>query len=350
MNKLKWLWCICILGLVAVSCSEDTDPVHFDYTEGGQFVNYVSEDNYKGSHTILLQRSLALELCGLEGVDGKDLFLAKNQESGVVTYLDWGYKYAGIVGNEDGSYDRVSYNDTILVGLGFSDTWRVGKYDLLLLRGKQYQKLDEFDFKVLDNVDVDITKVKGGIVEIKAEGWDFAGSATPIDSLRFVNKATGEQVFKVASGYKPENEKEIIQFDRSNFVTGDYELWIDRWDYGFTQKLADFAYFKYEFVDSNPMKQDADGNYILKFTVDEFNEEDRFIVTTNAPHVNAYVHQKIKFEEANWDPTTKVYTYTLNDKYWKKAKKDGMTFAVSMNLNGIRNLTVTGEAVLKLAE
>ena len=340
--------CLCTLGLFAVGCSDDNEPVHFEYADGGHFVDYVPENNYKGSHTILLQRSLALELCGLENVDGNDQFLAKNQDSGVVTYLDWGYKYAGIQGNPDGSYDRVSYNDTILVGLGFSDTWRVGKYDLLLLRGKQYQKLDEFDFKILDNVDVDLTKAKGGIIEITADGWDVAGSATPIDSLRFVDKATGQEVFTVASAHKPENEKEIIQFDRSKFETGDYELWINRWDYGFTQKLAEFGYFKYEFVDSNPMKQDEAGNYVLKFTVDQFADEDRFVVTTNAPHVNAYVHQKARFEEANWNAETKVYTYTLNEKYWKKSMKDGMTFAVQMNLGGIRNLNVTGDAVLHI--
>ncbi len=52
------------------------------------------------------------------------------------------------------------------------------------------------------------------------------------------------------------------------------ELWIPT-------KICDFSYFRYEFVNSDPMQKDANGNYYLQFYLDEINEGDSYIVTPN---------------------------------------------------------------------
>lgn len=309
-------------------------------------INYNPAENYKGSHDIILQRNIALEFCKVEGVLGTDEFIARNQKSGEYTYVDWGYKYAGVKGDEQGNYNRVSYNDTILIGLGFSDTWKVGKYDLLLVRDDSYQVIDQFNFLVLNNIETDLTRAKGGVIRVKAHGWDLATDAA-IDSLEFVEKSTQKVVDKIASAYKGGNDYESIIFAKEKFQTGDYELWIARWNYGFRQKICDFSYFRYEFVNSDPMQKDANGNYYLQFYVDKFNEGDNFIVTTNSPYIGAYIDRNIKFDPTNWDPETKIYTYTLDDYYWMTDMEDGMTFSVRLTLSRI-NINVLGTNELKL--
>ena len=97
MNKLKWLF-VCALAFCGASCSDDNEPVHFDYEEGESFVDYSAADNYIGSHTVMLQRSYALKFCDLKGVEKTDQFLARHKEQGTLTYLNWGFKYAGIQG------------------------------------------------------------------------------------------------------------------------------------------------------------------------------------------------------------------------------------------------------------
>lgn len=126
-----------LLAAGLTSCSDEGDLITPTYQDGAQFIAYNSADNYKGSHNVLLERSSALEFCKVEGVQPTDEFAVRNNETNEYTYLDWGYKYAGLQGDEDGYYQRVYYNDTILVGLGYADNWQVSDYDLLLLRGNQ---------------------------------------------------------------------------------------------------------------------------------------------------------------------------------------------------------------------
>lgn len=345
MNYLKLFILIGLFPLFIVGCDND-DENNGTMDQVDDLINYDPAENYKGSYDIVLQKNIALEFCKVENVRGTDEFIARNQKSGEYTYVDWGYKYAGVKGDEEGNYNRVSYNDTILIGLGFSDTWKVGKYDLLLARDNKYQVIDQFNFLILKDIETDISQTKGGLLKVKATGWDLATDAA-IDSLEFIEKSTQKVVEKIASAYKGGNDYESILFSRDKFQTGDYELWIARWNYGFRQKICDFSYFRYEFVNSNPMQKDANGNLYLQFYVDEFKESDSFIVTTNSPHIGAYIDRNIKFDPANWDPATKIYTYTLDDYCWMTDMEDGMTFSVRLTLSRI-NINILGSCELKL--
>lgn len=328
------------------ACSDEGDLITPSYSEGAQFIAYNPADNYEGSHDVLLQRSSALEFCKVEGVQPTDEFAVRNRETGEYTYLDWGYKYAGLQGDENGYYQRVYYSDTILVGLGYADNWQVADYDLMLLRGKQAQVLDQFRFLLLNNVEVDLSKLQGGVVNIKAIGWDDPGTGIPIDSLEYVNKSTGKAVYKKASDCKGDGTSfEMTTFERDNFVTGDYELWITRWDKGLRQKICDFNYFNYAFVDSDPMTKNAEGKYQLKFYVNEFTDADNFTVTTQSPFSNYYVDQRIPFDPANYNAETKVYTYTLSDDCWRRDPVSGINFIVSLQIGGVRT-GVSGTAKL----
>lgn len=333
-----------LAGLLA--CSDEGEVVKPSYTEGAQFVPYNSAENYKGSHDVLLERSSALTFEGMRGVQPTDEFAARNRATGERTYLNWGYKYDGIKGDELGNYQRVYYSDKILVGLGFADNWKVGDYDLELLRGSSAQALDRFRFLLLTGVETDDSKVQGGVFNVKAKGWDIPGTGTPIDSLELIEKATGRLVQKTASSCKGDGtEFEIIPFSRDNLPTSTYELWLARWNYGLRQKIGEFYYFNYAFVDSDPMRKDSEGNYLLRFYLKEVTTDGRFTVTTASPYPNYYVEQNIPFDPANYDPATKVYTHTLNPGAWRRDPVSGMPFAVSINLGGVR-ANVTGTATL----
>lgn len=344
MNYLKSLILFSILPLFLVSCDKDDENGSMNQVEN--IINYNPAENYKGSYDIILQRNIALEFCKVEGVQRTDEFIARNHESGEYTYVDWGYKYAGVQGNEEGYYDRVSYNDTILVGLGFSDTWKVGEYDLLLVRGNNYQVIDQFNFLILNNIETDLTQAKGGVLNVKADGWDIA-TDVPIDHLEIIQKSTQKVIEKIASAYKGGDGFESISFSKEKFNSGDYELWITRWNYGFRQKICDFNFFKYEFTNSDPMQKDTNGNYYLQFYIDEIKEGDTYTVTTNSPHIGAYIDRNKKLDPANWNSDTKIYTYTLNDDSWMDTMENGMTFSVRLTLSKI-NITVSGSSTLNL--
>ncbi len=338
---------MCMLLAAGLSgCSDEGDLITPNYTDGATFIAYNSADNYKGSHDVRLARSSALEFCKVEGVQPTDEFAARNKETGELTFLDWGYKYAGLQGDEDGYYQRVYYNDTILVGLGYADNWRATEYDLLLLRGNRSQTLDSFNFCILTDIEIDLSKMQGGVISIKANGWDDPGTGIAIDSLEFVEKATGNVVYKKASDCKGNGTAfEMTTFDRSKFVTGDYELYVARWNDGLRQKICEFNYFNYSFVDSDPLGKDAEGRYQVKFYVKEFVDGDNFTITTKSPYANYYVDQRIPFDENCYDAATKVYTYTLVEDCWRNEPVPGIEFAVSLTIGGIRT-NVTGVAKL----
>ncbi len=345
MNYLKVFVLFSLLSLFLAGCEND-DENSGTLNQVTNIVDYNSAENYKGSYDITLQRNIALEFCKVEGVKGTDEFIARSQETGDYTYVNWGYKYAGVQGNEEGYYERVSYNDTILIGLGFSDTWRVGKYDLLLVRDNQYQVIDQFNFSVLKNIETDLKQAKGGVIKVKAEGWDLATDGA-IDSLEFIDKSTQRVVEKIASAYKGGNDYESISFDKEKYQTGDYELWISRWNYGFRQKICDFGYFRYEFVNSEPMQKDENGSYYLQFYLDEINTGDSYIVTTNSPHIGAYIDRNKRLDPSKWNPETKIYTYTLDEDCWMDNMEDGMTFSVRLTLSQM-SINVAGANELKL--
>ena len=345
MNYLRLFILLSPIALFLTGCENDDDN-NGTLNQVENIINYNPAENYKGTYDITLQKNIALEFRKVEGVMGTDEFIVRSQDSGEYTYVNWGYKYAGVQGDEYGYYDRVSYNDTILIGLGFSDTWQVGKYDLLLVRDNNYQVIDQFNFMVLKDIEVDITQAKGGVLKVKANGWDVATDAV-IDSLEFIDKSTQTVVEKIASAYKGGNDYESIVFTKDKYQSGDYELWIARWNYGFRQKICDFSYFRYEFVNSDPMQKDANGNYYLQFYLDEINEGDSYIVTTESPYIGAYIDRNKKLDPANWDPETKIYTYTLDEDCWMADMEDGMTFAVRLTLSKI-SINVAGSNKLKL--
>lgn len=335
---------LALAGLAA--CSDDDDVVKPSFTDGAQLVAYDAAANYKGSHEVLLERSSALTFEGLEGVQPTDEFAARNRATGERTYLNWGYKYDGIKGDEQGNYQRVYYNDIILVGLGFADNWRVGDYYLELLRGSEAQQLDQFRFVLLKDIETDDSKVQGGVFGVKAKGWDVPGTGTPIDTLQLVDKASGQTVQKMASGCTGDGtEFEIVQFSRDGLPSGDYELWLARWNFGLRQKIGEFGYFNYCFVDSDPMAIDSEGDYLLKFRMKEVTDDARITVTTASPYLNYYVDQNVPLSADNYDASTQVYTYKLSADKWRRDPVQGMTFAVSINIGGVRT-NVSGTASL----
>lgn len=327
------------------SCSDEGDVVTPSYTDGAHFIDYDPAENYKGSHDVLLERSSAITLSKVQGVQPTDEFIARNRQNGERTYLKWGYKYAGIQGDADGYYQRVYYNDTILIGLGFADNWQVADYDLQLLRGQSTQTLDQFNFMLLSDIETDDSKVQGGVFNVKARGWDDPGTGTAIDSIEIVEASTGSVVQKMASTCRGDGTQfEMITFTRDGLLSGDYELWLARWQYGLRQKFGEFSYYNYAFIESDPMEQDAQGNYLLKFSLKEIPESGSFTVTTSRP-ANYYVDQNIPFDPECYDAASQVYTYTLIPECWRRDPEPGTQFAVSLNLNGVRT-NVSGTATL----
>lgn len=344
MQRILYSLLVLCLGLAA--CSDDGDLVVPSYEDGAQFVAYDAATNFKDSHDVILARSSALQLCKVEGVAPTDEFAVRDKATGEMTYLQWGYKYAGLQGDEEGYYQRVYYNDTILIGLGFADNWQVSDYDLLLLRGNKAQTLDTFHFSIVKDVEVDLSKLQGGVISVKATGWDNPGTGLSIDSISVVEKATGRTVLKQASACKGDGTAfEMIAINRDSLQTGDYELWVSRWAFDLRQKLCDFSYFDYAFVDSNPMTKDAQGRYQLKFLLKEFADGDNFTITTLSPHANYYVDQRIPFDAACYDAATQTYTYTLDDANWRRDPEPGIKFAVSLTIGGVRS-NVSGTACL----
>ena len=73
---------------------------------------------------------------------------------------------------------------------------------------------------VLKDIEVDITQAKGGVLKVKANGWDVATDAV-IDSLEFIDKSTQTVVEKIASAYKGGNDYESIVFTKDKYQSGD---------------------------------------------------------------------------------------------------------------------------------
>ena len=326
------------------SCSDEGDLITPSYNDGAHFIAYNAADNLKGSHEVLLARSSAIELCQVEGVQPTDEFAARHKQTGELTFLKWGYKYAGLQGDAEGHYQRVYYNDTILIGLGFADNWRVADYDLLMLRGHEAQTLDAFHFAILGDVECDLSKVQGGVVSVKARGWDDPGSGNAIDSLQFIDSATGRVMVSKASDLKGDGTAyEVIAFPRDSFATGHYELWVKRWAQGLRQQLCTFSYFNYAFTDSDPMQRDAEGRYVLKFFVNEFHDGDTFTVADRTNKGRSYVERNVPFDAACFDESTHTYTYTLSDDCWRGEPENGLEFDVNLNIGGVRT-NVSGTA------
>ena len=129
-------------------CSNDDNSLAGP-SANGSLIEFNPTENYKGSYEVSIQESGALLFIKVDGVQQSDEFIVRKTENNEDLYLDWGYKYAGIIGDELGYYQRTYRSDTIMVGLGFKDNWSVGEYDLLLVRGDTYQKLDRFKFCIL---------------------------------------------------------------------------------------------------------------------------------------------------------------------------------------------------------
>lgn len=341
--KLGLLFCLSLL--LFWSCSDDDDyNVSLTQTEG--LITFNPEESYLGSHEVPIQQSGALEFYKVAGVRQSDEFIARNVATGEDIYLDWGYKYAGLLGDEEGYYQRDFTSDTIMVGLGFKDNWIIGDYDLLLIRQGEYQKLDRFNFCVLKDVTVDFSEKQGGVVKIYADGW-LDVSYGLVDSLKFVNKATGETVESIVSTYKTIDnaDYQLVKFSNEKYATGSYELWITRWGYNLRQKLGEFDFFQYAFVNSDPIVKAEDGNYYIQFYIDDIKDGDSYVVV-DMPDQSAYFAEGT-LDKANWDPETKIYRLKLEDEYWFGDKADGITFGVLLNLNGI-DVTVVGSNKFEL--
>lgn len=328
-------------------CSSEGDNLELSSVDG--LISFDPNINYQGSHEIPIQQSGAIEFNKLDGVLQSDEFIAHNVKTGENIYLDWGYKYAGIIGDETGEYQRDYTSDIILVGLGFKDNWLVGEYELWLIRGNTYQALDRFTFCILKDVDVDLSQKQGGVITVEANGWLDISIYGSVDSLIFIQKSTGNIVEKVASTYKASDNLEYtpIKFSYEKYESGEYELWINRWGYDFNQKLCDFDIFQYSFVNSNPIVKETNGEYFIQFHVDKFNENDTYEIV-DVPD-QQYYYANGALNATNWDPETKIYKLKIEEDGWFGTKTDGIKFDVLLNINGF-NISVTGVNRLQLSE
>ena len=83
--------------------------------------------------------------------------------------------------------------------------------------------------------------------------------------------------------------------------------------------------------------------------MDEINDGDSYIVTTNSPYIGAYIDRNKRLDTANWNPETKIYTYTLDEDCWMTDMEDCMTFSVRLTLSKI-NINVNGSNELKIEQ
>lgn len=343
--KLGLLFCLSLMAFWA--CSDDDNPVSLSQTEG--LITFDPAESYLGSHEVTIQQSGALEFYKVAGVQQSDEFIARNVATGENIYLDWGYKYAGLLGDEEGYYQRDFSSDTIMVGLGFKDNWVIGDYDLLLVRDADYQVLDRFNFCVLKDIETDLAEKTGGVIKVYADGWLDVSVYGTADSLEFVSKSTGEIIEKIPSSYKAidETDYQLVKFTNEKFATGDYEMWINRWGYNFRQKICEFDWFQYGYVNSDPIVKAEDGNYYIQFYIDQIGDKDTYAIVDTPDQ--EYYYADGYLDIANWDPETKIYRLKLEDKNWMDDKTDGLSFEILLTLNGI-DISVVGSNKLELSE
>lgn len=357
MKYLKFVFLYCVTTALLTGCSKEDEVYNSgNLSQVEHIIDYDPATNYKGKHEISIQQSNAIEFNNIEGLQNTDEFIVRYKPDNNDIFLNWGYKYTGIVGNEDGEYQREYETETVMVGLGFKDDWKTGKYDLLLVRGNEYQVIDEFDFTILykESIEVNTEKVNGGLISVKGDGWMDIATYGQVDSLLFVNKETKQVVFSTPSTYKEDNQGKSIDysFNPETFTTGDYELWVKRWNYNFKQKISDFAFFQYEFVNSTPIQKSEDGYYYLEFTLDEFGQDDMYMILDKETDGFIY-YEESYLDKNNWNPETKVYRLKIQDQTdmaWAGDMKDGMKFRVDLNLysRGILNRSVVGDNYLQL--
>ena len=97
-------------------CSNDDNSLAGP-SANGSLIEFNPTENYKGSYEVSIQESGALLFIKVDGVQQSDEFIVRKAENNEDLYLDWGYKYAGIIGDELGYYQRTYRSDTIMVGL-----------------------------------------------------------------------------------------------------------------------------------------------------------------------------------------------------------------------------------------
>ena len=95
MNYLRLFILLSPIALFLTGCENDDDN-NGTLNQVENIINYNPAENYKGTYDITLQKNIALEFCKVEGVMGTDEFIVRSQDSGEYTYVNWGYKYAGV--------------------------------------------------------------------------------------------------------------------------------------------------------------------------------------------------------------------------------------------------------------
>jgi hypothetical protein len=345
MKFSNWLYLELLLSVLFFSCSNNDDNI---VLVKDRLIQYDSNINFVGTHELSIQEKGTLELHNLTNVKKTDTFLFKNLDNGAVIPLRWGYKYAGVIGDENGYYEADSDPKSIYVGLGFNDSWQCGDYELWLVRQNSYQVLDQFKVTILKDVEIDVSTLSAGVFSVKANGWIDTSSYGYLDSLQIVDKNTKNTVEKIATTYvegKSNNLSFIMNSEK--YETGIYDIYIQRWNYDFIQKIGELDYFSYQYVESNPIKKDSDGKYYIKFTVDDISEGNTYAIVDMPNQENYY--DDGEFDPAFWDEATKTYRLELktDEDHLFGEFKEGMYFIVQLNING-NDVTVSGENKLDL--
>lgn len=320
-----------------VSCSDDDEG--FSYTTG--------EMNSPLADTIVVNDNAVMEL--QTDLDPSDKLVVKSNDTGAEIYLDWGYAYEGM--DEDGNMlaDKTrSYAKVV-----FDDKWECGKWKVYAENGSQRRELGEVAFVVVKTDEakpLNSEEAYLGILSVAADGFEAGG----VDFFDYYNNELGTVVYSVASalsGDNPDYAYSSINFPLDSLTTGSYTLSVRRWNYGFSQELGQFDYFKISLVDTTDIVKDETGLYYIDFHLDEIKEGDRITVAygtgknanyteTLAPEVTLKNGETVQ----TYDQVAQVYrTYIPDRELLGSTNKvyPGSDYSMSLTRNG-RSIKLSG--------
>ncbi|MEG1685557.1 MAG: hypothetical protein RR319_06405 [Bacteroides sp.] len=321
------LWLSTFVLAALVGCNDNDSSIQ--YTDGLAVVDEIS------SSTILINSntSVAITLNSKMGLNQTDRLLMRSvADPSVEVPVKWGYKYLGK--GHDPLYDFSS----VIIQLGFEDRWTTGNWELTLERGSERQVLKIIDCQILKlkkeegnpNAHLNLDKLPAGLFFIYAEGW--IGNAQK-DTIEFVNEKTG--IAYAASEVSVEFENNVQQMKvilkkdlMDKMETGRYILNAKRWEYSFRQKLGEFDYFLFKFVDLNPISKDEKGQYFIDITLDEIVEGDILNISYDRGKKKFTVKPTAEFFNAE----AKTYHIVIPERYIKTTD-----FGVSLARKGTIN-------------
>lgn len=311
-------------AMAVCSCSED--KFGFNYTDG------IVTDQL--ADTVVVNDDAIMEINS--PLAQTDRIVAVSQDSHEEIYLDWGYSYIGADENGNRQYDT----NRSFAKITFDDKWNCGLWNVYAENGTERRKLGTTNFVVVKTMPdslLDATETFKGVVKVAADGW--VGSST--DKFDFYNKDTKAIVYTISStieGSNPNFNYSDVSFHRDSLSTGNYTLKVRRWEYGFTQDLGDFYYFRLALVDTLDITKDETGKYYIDFHLDKVLEGDQL---TAAYDTGKSANYKETLNDKFFDTDKQIYrSYIPDNKVYP-----GKSYSLSLRRNGT-NLSLSGSKLL----